>query len=144
MSETAFLMLFKTLRFIEKIFEITSNFLAAIQIGFLIHSSKSTLKCSGITFNISLFGKSTPFLAISRALSISSSDTSQPVTATTHLFLNTSNEDELKEIYAQFTCSPAIFSASARDKSKLFLNSSISKIFHFLIALEVEIHTHSI
>jgi hypothetical protein len=60
------------------------------------------------------------------------------------LFLNTSNDEELNEIYAQLTCSQAIFSASAKDASKLFLNSSISSIFHLLIALEAEIHTHNI
>jgi uncharacterized membrane protein affecting hemolysin expression len=97
-----------------------------------------------MTFNISLFGKSTQFLAISKALSISSSDISQPVTATTHLFLNTSKDEELNEIYAQLTCSPAIFSASHKEASKLFLNSSISRIFHFLIAFELDIPTHKI
>jgi hypothetical protein len=55
------------------------------------------MKFSGITFNISLFGKSTQFFAISSALSISSSAISQPEIATTHLFLITSNEDELND-----------------------------------------------
>jgi hypothetical protein len=90
--------LFKTFKFIENIFETTSNFLADIQIGFLIPSSKSTAKFSGITFNISLFGRSIQFLAISNALSISSSEISHQVTATTHLFLKTSNDDELNEM----------------------------------------------
>jgi hypothetical protein len=36
------------------------------------------------------------------------------------------------------------FSASSNDLSKLFLNSSISSIFHFLIALDKTIHTHKI
>jgi len=140
----AFLILFKTFTLIVKIFEITSNFLAAIHTGFLIPSSKSTTKFSGITFNISLFGKSIPFLAISNALSISSSIISHQVTATTHLFLNTSNDEELNEIYAHLISSQAIFSASSNDESKLFLNSSISRIFHFLIAFESDIQTHSI
>ena len=143
-SLTAFLILLRILRFIEKIFASTSNFLAFIPIGFLTQCSKSTIKFSGITFNISLFGKSTQFLAISRALSISSSDISHPDTAITHLFLITSYEDELNEINAHATSSPDIFSASSRDLSRLFLNSSISRIFHFLIAFESEIPTPNI
>jgi len=123
---------------------ITSNFLADIQIGFFTHSSKSTMKFSGITFNISLFGRSTQFFDISSALSMSSSDISHPETATTHLFLITSNDDELNEIYAHATCSHAIFSASSNVLSRLFLNSSISKIFPFRIAFEEAIPTHNI
>jgi hypothetical protein len=138
------LILVKTFKFIENIFATTSSFLADIQSGFLIPSSKSTTKLSGTTFNISLFGISTPHFALSKALSISSSDTSEPVTETIPLFLITSKLDELNEIYAQFTCSHAIFSASSKDASKLFLNSSISSIFHFLIAVEFDIQTHNI
>jgi len=92
------LILVKTFRFIENIFAVTSNFLADIQSGFLIPSSKSTIKLSGTTFNISLFGISTPHFALSKALSISSSDTSEPVTETIPLFLITSKLDELKDI----------------------------------------------
>jgi hypothetical protein len=120
----------------------TSNFLADIPIGFFTHSSISTTKSSGITLRISLFGRSTPLLDISRALSISSEVISHPTIATTHLFFITSRVDELNETYAQITCSPAIFSASSKDLSKLFLNSSISRIFHFLIAFEEDIQTH--
>jgi len=64
-------MLFKTFELIEKIFALTSSFLADIPIGDLIHSSKSTVKLSGITFKTSLFGIDIPFFAISRTLSIS-------------------------------------------------------------------------
>jgi hypothetical protein len=71
-SLTDFLILFKTLLFIEKIFATASSFLADIQIGFFTQSSISTLKDSGITLIISLFGKSTPPRAISRTLSTSS------------------------------------------------------------------------
>jgi hypothetical protein len=144
MSEIAFLILFKTFVFIENIFATTSSFFADIPIGFFTHSSISTTNSSGITFSISLFGKSTPLLDISRALSTSSVVISPQTIATTHLFLITSRVDELKDIYAHITCSPAIFSASSKDLSKLFLNSSISRIFHFLIALDAEIHTHRI
>jgi hypothetical protein len=69
---------------------------------------------------------------------------SHPTIATTPLFLITSKVDELKDIYAPTTCSQAIFSASSKDLSRLFLNSSISRIFHFLIAFDAEIHTHRI
>jgi hypothetical protein len=82
----------------EKIFATTSSFLAAIPIGFFTHSSKSTTNSSGITFNISLLGRSTQFFDISSALSISSEVISHPTTATTHLFFRTSKVDELKEI----------------------------------------------
>jgi hypothetical protein len=40
-------MLFKTFVLIENIFALTSNFLADIQTGLLIQSSKSTTKLSG-------------------------------------------------------------------------------------------------
>jgi hypothetical protein len=143
-SLTAFLILFNIFRFIEKIFASTSIFLAVIQIGFFTQFSRSTIKFSGITFNISLFGKSTPHFAISKALSMSSSAISPPDTATTHLFLITSYDEELNEIYAHVASSQDIFSASSRDLSKLFLNSSISRIFPFLIAFDSEIHTPSI
>jgi hypothetical protein len=86
-----------------------------------------------------LFEISIPLSAFSRALLISSSVTSLPETEIIHLFFITSNPEILKEINAQLTCSQAIFSASSRDESKLFLNSSISKIFHFLIAFEFAI-----
>jgi hypothetical protein len=128
-------------KFIEKIFASTSIFLAVIQIGFLTPCSRSTIKFSGITFNISLFGKSTHHLAISNALSISSSAISHHDTATTHLFLITSYDEELNEIYAPAASSQDIFSASSKDLSKLFLNSSISSIFPFLIAFESETQT---
>jgi len=52
------------------------------------------------------------------------------------LLVITSNEEELKERKAQETCSHAIFSASSKDLSRLLLNSSISRIFPFLIAFE--------
>jgi len=60
-----------------------------------------------------------------------------------HLLSTTSNEDELNEIKAHDTCSQAIFSASSRDLSILALNSSISRIFPFLMAFESEIQTHN-
>jgi hypothetical protein len=100
------------------------------------------VKLSGITFKISLFGNSTQFLAISRTLIISSFLISSPETAIIHLLLTTSIDEELNEMYAQATCSPAILSASSRDLSKFCLNSSISSIFHFLIALEETTQTH--
>jgi hypothetical protein len=53
-----------------------------------------------------------------------------------HLLSTTSNEEELKDRKAQLICSQAIFSASSKDLSKLALNSSISRIFHFLIAFD--------
>jgi hypothetical protein len=121
----------------------TSNFLADIQSGFLIPSSKSTIKFSGTTFNISLFGISTQLFALSIALSISSSDTSDPEIDIIHLLFMTSKLEELKEIYAQVTCSQAILSASSKEESRLVLNSSISRMFHFLIAVEFEIPTHN-
>jgi len=144
MSLIAFLILVNTFKFIENIFAETSSFLADIQSGFLIQVSKSTTKLSETTFKISLFGISTPDFALSKALSISSSEISEPVTETIHLLLITSKLDELKDTYAHETCSPAIFSASSKEESKLFLNSSISSIFHFLIAVEFEIQTHNI
>jgi hypothetical protein len=92
---------------------------------------------------ISLFGRSTQFLAISRTLSISSADISSHETAIIPLLLTTSNDEELKERFTQVTCSPDIFSASSSEESKFDLNSSISRIFHFLIAYELDTHTPS-
>ena len=142
-SATAFFIFPRIFLFIENIFAITSSFLADIPIGFLTHSSRSTIKYSGTTLSISLFGKSTPFRAISRTLSISSGEISSPETAMIHLLVTTSKDDELKEIFTQVTCSPDIFSASSSEESKLDLNSSISRIFHFLIAYEFAAHTPS-
>jgi len=56
----------------------------------------------------------------------------------------TSKDEELKDIKAPETCSQAILSASSKDLSKFDLNSSMSRIFHFLIAFESEIQTQSI
>lgn len=67
---------------------------------------------------------------------------SLPETAITHLLVITSKEEELKERNTPETCSPAIFSASSKDLSRLFLNSSISRIFPFLIAFDEAIPTH--
>ena len=142
MSAIAFFMFERVFAFIEKIFVTTSNFLAFIQTGFFIHSSKSTTKLSGITFKISLFCISTQVVAFSSALSISSSVTSLPEIEIIHLLFMTSKPEILKEMNAQFTCSQAIFSASSKEESKLFLNSSMSKIFPFLIAFEFAIHIH--
>ncbi|MDR2411224.1 MAG: hypothetical protein LBD88_01075 [Candidatus Peribacteria bacterium] len=90
-----------------------------------------------------MFGKSTQLFALSIALSISSSEISEPEIDIIPLLLITSKLEELKETYAQATCSPAILSASSKEESKLFLNSSISRIFPFLIAVEFEIPTHN-
>jgi hypothetical protein len=124
------------LRFIENIIAMTSSFLAAIPIGFFTHCSKSTTKYSGIILRISLFGRSTQFLAISKALSTSSGRISSHEIATVPLLVITSKLDELNERNAHEICSHAIFSASSKDLSRLSLNSSISKIFHFRIALD--------
>jgi hypothetical protein len=56
------------------------------------------MKFSGTTFNISLFGISTPLFALSSDLSISSSLTSLQEIEIIHLFLITSKLDELKEM----------------------------------------------
>jgi hypothetical protein len=120
----------------KNIFALTSNFLADIPTGDLIPLSPSTTKLSGITFNISLFGKFIPFFAISRTLSISFPSISSQDIEIIHLLSITSNEEELKEMKAQYTFSHAIFSASSRDLSKFALNSSISNMFHFLIAFD--------
>jgi hypothetical protein len=47
----------------------------------------------------------------------------------------------LKVKKAQTICSPDIFSASSKESSTFFLNSSISNIFPFLMALDSEIQT---
>jgi len=70
-SDIHFFILFNILVFIEKILATTSSFLADIHTGFLTHSSRSTTKYSGITFNTSLFDKGVAFLAISNTLSTS-------------------------------------------------------------------------
>jgi hypothetical protein len=49
----------------------------------------------------------------------------------------------LNDKNAQTICSQDIFSASIKEDSKLFLNSSISRIFPFLIALDSEIQIHN-
>jgi len=131
------------LLFIVNICATVSIFLADIQTGFLTHSSKSTIKYSGITFKIVLFGISIQDFAISRTLSTSSDVTSSQCIAVIHLFIITPNEEELNETYAQFICSPDIFSASSNDLSKSSLNASISRIFHFLIEFELDSHTPS-
>jgi hypothetical protein len=92
--------LFKTFVLTENIFALTSNFLALIHIGDFIPSSKSTTKLSGITFNISLFGKLIQFLAISSTLSTSEDSISSHDIATIHLLSITSNDEELKDINA--------------------------------------------
>jgi hypothetical protein len=105
------LILLKILEFIIKICATTSNFLADIQIGFFTHSSKSTIKYSGITFKISLLGILIHALAASKTLSISHDVISSHEIAVTHFDTTTSKEEELKEIVAQEIPSVAIFSA---------------------------------
>jgi poly-D-alanine transfer protein DltD len=73
---------------------------------------------------------------MSRTLSISAESISSQEIAIIHLLSTTSNDEELNDRNAQLICSPAIFSASSRDLSKFALNSSMSKIFHFLIAFD--------
>jgi hypothetical protein len=79
--------------------------------GFLTHSSKSTIKYSGITFNISLFGIFIPAFAASSTLSISHEVISSQEIAITPFDTTTSKEEELKEIVAHEIPSVAIFSA---------------------------------